>query len=107
MNLLVDRWNHQVYEKVEHWSHDFFSYVVKQSESEKFGLIEMYDVTSGTCFREIRMKVKYGHIELDYLVGFNSKFMVISKFGSRNGQMDVYDLAAVKNPIADRIWLYT
>ena len=67
----------------------------------------MYDVTSGTCFREIRMKVKYGQIELDYLVGFNSKFVVISKFGSRNGQMDVYDLAAVKNPIADRIWLYT
>ena len=86
------------------------SYDVKQSESEKFGLIEMYDVTSGTCFREIRTKVKHCYVPLDYLVGFNSKFMVISKFGEyRFGsyQMDVYDLAAVKNPIAEKILLYT
>jgi hypothetical protein len=80
------------------------SYVVKQSESEKFGIIEMYDVTSGTCFREIRTKVKYGYSSLDCLVGFNSKFMVISKSGFGISQMDIYDFAAVKNPIADRIW---
>jgi hypothetical protein len=82
-------------------------YVLKHSESEEFGLIELYDVTSGTCFREIRTEVKHSDSSLDCLVGFNSKFMVIAKFGCLNNQMDVYDLAAVKNPIADRIWLCT
>jgi hypothetical protein len=81
-------------------------YVVKQSESEKYGLIEMYDVTSGHCFREMHTSVKGRYELFKNQVGFNSKFMVIaevSKCRKRNSffypvyKLNIYDLKAIKN----------
>ena len=49
----------------------FLRYVVKRGESEKFGLIEMFDVTSGKRFREMRIAVNRRYEYIKYRVGFN------------------------------------
>ena len=80
----------------------FLRYVVKQSESEECGIIEMYDVTCGQCFREMRTTVNEGYEGLKQRVGFNSKFMALAE---RNDvleyiyiyRLNIYDLEAVKN----------
>jgi hypothetical protein len=78
---------------------------VERSDSVEFGLIEMYDVTSGQFVRGMRTPVKRGPLE--YLVGFNSKFIVVAHFGFAKNKMDVYDLKAIKNPTADGIMVRT
>ena len=78
-------------------------YVLKRNnKSGECGTIQVYDVTSKTCLREMRITVKSKEIEeLEHLVGFNSKFMVVaeklSDFKLRH-KMNIYDLEAVKNP---------
>ena len=81
-------------------------------QRRKSGLIEIYDVKSGHCFRKLRTPVKHDVMEpLDNLVGFNSKFMVVAhsrlKNSTKKYKMDVYDLEAVKNPKADEILVGT
>jgi F-box-like len=87
-------------------------YVKQRRKSGKFGLIEMYDVKSGHCFRKLRTPVKHDVVEpLDNFVGFNSKFMVVVHTffynSAKKYKMDVYDLEAVKNPKADEILVRT
>jgi hypothetical protein len=58
-------------------------------------VIEMYDVKSRQCFREMPTSA----LGLKGSVGFNSKFMVVGKdnYGS-NATLKIYDLEDVKNP---------
>ena len=78
-------------------------YVSKRNnKSGECGTIQVYDVTSKTCLREMRITVKSKEIEeLEHLVGFNSKFMVVAEKLSDfklPHNMNIYDLEAVKNP---------
>jgi hypothetical protein len=84
-------------------------YVKKTRKSEKYGIIEMHDVTSGKCFREMRTMVHKRYEHLRYKVGFNSKFMAIAeKNGEFRYKLNIYDLKAIKSKtIADDLLVYT
>ena len=76
-------------------------YVSKRNEkSEKFGVIQVYDVASRTYLREIRITTKYDFEKFDHKVGFHSKFMVVALRSEYQPpyKMNIYDLEAVKNP---------
>ena len=70
----------------------------KKSESEEFGIIEMYDVTCGRHIRDMRVSVQKHHVHLKNRVAFNSKFMVIADRSKEKGNiLNIYNLEAVKN----------
>jgi len=73
-------------------------YVKPKTESVKFGLIEMYDVTSGRFIREMRNSVVGRDEDLKHRVGFNSKFMIIT---SEKRKISIYRLQTVKNRNSD------
>jgi F-box-like len=77
-------------------------YVSKQNVNcEEYGLIQVYDVTSKTCFHEVRITAKYDYDKLEHRVGFNSKFMVVfenPRHHRLRNKMNIYDLEAMKNP---------
>jgi F-box-like len=76
----------------------FLLYVVKQRRHGTCGLIEMYDVKDGHCFREMRVPVNERYEHLKYRVGFNSKFMVIAEWEDIfQHKLNIYDMKAVKN----------
>ena len=79
-------------------------YVEQRSVPNEFGIIKMYDVSSGQCFREKRTTEKIHLMNpFENLVGFNSKFMVVADVDVNKTSVDIYDLEAVKNSMADRI----
>jgi F-box-like len=66
-------------------------------ESEEFegnGLIEMYDVQSGRCFRKLPALV----FDLCKSVCFNSKFMVVLSSDDGSTKLKIYDLKDIKDP---------
>jgi F-box-like len=70
--------------------------VVKQNEqSEEFGLIQKYDVTT-RCIREVCISFSR---DLEQVVGFNAKFMVVAESSGEGSpsQLKIYDLEAIKN----------
>jgi hypothetical protein len=74
------------------------AYVKRRKNKSEYSAIEVYDVTSRKCIREMR-SAKYDSDELKHMVGFNSKFMVVTERSHDQQQyMNIYDLEAVKNP---------
>jgi hypothetical protein len=73
-------------------------YVLKENEGhEECGVIEVYDVKSRKCIREMSIARKYSYYKFKNHVGFNSKFMIV--FEKRLPfKMNIYDLEAIKNP---------
>jgi F-box-like len=66
----------------------------KKRKSRASQRIQMYDVTSGHCFRELPFTVG----ELPSCVCFNSKFMVVAPFkNAAKPKLYVYDLEALKD----------
>ena len=77
-------------------------YVSKQNDkSEEYGVIQVYDVKSRSCFREMRITAygTYGFHRFNHKVGVNSKFMVVARAIQYCPpyKLYVYDLEAVKN----------
>ena len=71
--------------------------VVKQNEqSEEFGLIQKYDVTTRSI-REVRITFSR---DLEQVISFNAKFMVVAESSGESSpsQLKIYDLEAIKNP---------
>jgi hypothetical protein len=76
-------------------------YVAMLNEkSEEYGVIQVYDVTSRNCFREISIRAKDSFEEFRHNIGFNSKFMVVTERSENEHpyEMNIYDLEAIKNP---------
>jgi F-box-like len=76
-------------------------YVSKRNDkSEEYGLIQVYDVKSRKCLREISITAKRVFEEFDHKVGFNSKFIVVAQRNEYDKpyKMNIYDLEAVKDP---------
>jgi hypothetical protein len=76
--------------------------IVKQNyKSEEYGIIQVYDVTSGQCFREMRIMFP---LNSGQLMGFNAMFMVVAESiredspDRSRSELKIYDLEAVKNP---------
>ena len=77
-------------------------YVSKQNDkSEEYGAIQVNDVKSRSCFREMRITAygMYGFHRFNHKVGVNSKFMVVARAIQYCPpyKLYVYDLEAVKN----------
>ena len=88
-------------------------YVSKENDNhEECAVIQVYDVISRTCVREmsIAAKEKYDKFEKKWV--FKSKVMVVLEKPSDYGlpfKMNIYDLEAIKNPnsIADELLVHT
>ena len=77
-------------------------YVTKENDKrEKFVVIEVYDVTSRTCVREMSTGAMCRGEKFEQNVGFNSKVLVVVEntidFSPRC-KINIYDLEAIKNP---------
>jgi F-box-like len=78
--------------------------IIKQNyKTEGYGIIQVYDVTSGQLLREMRIANPLNSL---LSIGFNAKFMVVAEspiglyrsyYHSRS-ELKIYDLEAVKNP---------
>jgi F-box-like len=76
-------------------------YVSKQNDkSEEYGTIQVYDVASRTCIREMCITAKSDTKKLNHRVCFNSKFMVVAQESQHRPpcKLNICDLEAVKNP---------
>jgi F-box-like len=63
-------------------------------KSEEDDLVNIYDVKSGQCFRQLPATV----VGLHSPVCFNSKFMVVNSIFDNVDKFNIYDLEDVKNP---------
>ena len=72
----------------------------RNDNSQTYGIIQVYNVTTRTCVREMHITVNCNYVVFDHKVGFNSKFMVaaLRKEYKKPYKMNIYDLEAVKNP---------
>jgi len=88
-------------------------YASKENDKhEECGVIQVYDVTSKTCVREMSIAAKKRNDKFEHNVGFNSKVVgVLEKSSDHRLQykIKIYDLEAVKNPDsrADDLLFYT
>jgi F-box-like len=71
-------------------------YVLK--ENEKYGVIQVYDVTSRTYLREMRIKGLQKWEKFQHHVHFNSKFMVFVQSEHFANRISIFDLEAIRNP---------
>ena len=87
----------------------FLLHVGKKRRNEKCWFIDMYDVTSGERFREIRTTASNVYEHIKYRVGFNSKFMAFLERNQRGYgfNLNIYDLEAVKNKKSNDILVST
>ena len=72
----------------------------RNDNSQTYGIIQVYNVTTRTCVREMHITVNCNYVVFDQKVGLNSKFMVaaLRKEYKKPYKMNIYDLEAVKNP---------
>ena len=78
----------------------------KQNEKpEEYWIIQIYDVKSRKCFRELRITAKCGFQKFYHTVGFNSKFMVVAQSNEyeQTCKMNIDHLEAIKNPSQEAI----
>jgi hypothetical protein len=68
--------------------------IKKNYKTEEYGIIQVYDITSGQCLREMRIMIPRNSSQS---IGFNAKFMVVAE-SNEESELKIYDLEALKNP---------
>ena len=69
--------------------------IKKNYKSEQYGIIQVYEVTSGQLLREMRIVMP---LNSSQSFDFNAKFMVVAESNDEESELKIYDLEAVKNP---------
>ena len=79
------------------------------NENEKYGVIQVYDVTSRTFLREMRIKAMFEWEKFRQNVHFNSKFMVVVQSEWLLNKISIYELEAIRssNSRADKLSAHT